>query len=86
MPIYQYRCQKCSYETEALQKLSDAPLVDCQACGKPTLEKCISASAFRLGGKGYYETDEKPASKQRHLSRSDDTACTMPKCGTSECG
>ena len=64
MPIYEYRCQSCGHELEKLQKLSDAPLVDCPACGKPTLSKLISAAGFRLKGGGWYETDFKKDGKK----------------------
>ena len=66
MPIYEYVCTKCEHPHEALQKLSDAPLTDCPACGKSTLKKKISAAGFRLSGSGWYETDFK-SDKQRNL-------------------
>ncbi|MBK1704445.1 FmdB family zinc ribbon protein [Halochromatium glycolicum] len=59
MPIYAYRCADCGHELEALQKISDAPLTDCPACGAAALEKQITAAAFRLKGSGWYETDFK---------------------------
>ncbi len=64
MPIYEYQCQSCGHQLEAIQKFSDDPLKDCPACGKPQLEKLISASAFRLGGSGWYETDFKTGNKR----------------------
>ena len=48
MPIYEYVCQDCSHEMEALQKISDDALKDCPACAKPALKKKISAAGFRL--------------------------------------
>ena len=64
MPIYEYRCEACNHIEEALQKMSDAALVDCPACNKPTLKKQISAAGFRLKGGGWYETDFKSGSKK----------------------
>lgn len=64
MPIYEYQCESCSHGLEALQKLSDAPLVDCPACGKTSLKKQISAAGFRLSGGGWYETDFKSGKKK----------------------
>jgi len=69
MPIYEYICTDCEQIHEALQKLSDSPLVDCPACGKATLKKKISAPGFRLSGTGWYETDFK-SDKQRNLTDS----------------
>ncbi len=64
MPIYEYQCESCDHELEALQKLSDVPLVDCPACGKASLKKQISAAGFRLAGGGWYETDFKSGKKK----------------------
>ncbi len=65
MPIYEYACNECGHELEALQKMSDAPLTDCPACARPALKKKISAAGFRLTGSGWYETDfkQKPQGK-----------------------
>jgi putative FmdB family regulatory protein len=63
MPIYEYRCSACSHELEALQKLSDAPLVTCPACGAATLVKKVSAAGFQLKGSGWYATDFRNAGK-----------------------
>jgi len=64
MPIYEYQCQACQHELEALQKISDAPLLDCPECNKSELKKKISAAGFRLKGGGWYETDFKTGSKK----------------------
>jgi putative FmdB family regulatory protein len=64
MPFYEYRCDACGHELEALQKVSDDPLSDCPACGRSTLKKLISAAGFRLKGGGWYETDFKGGTKK----------------------
>ena len=64
MPIYEYQCQSCGHEHEALQKLSAEPLITCPACSKPELMKKISAAGFRLKGSGWYETDFKRGAKK----------------------
>ena len=64
MPIYEYQCGACAHELEALQKLSEAPLLDCPACHQPALVKKISAVGFRLKGSGWYETDFKSANRK----------------------
>ena len=46
MPIYEYQCQECEHELEALQRVGAAPLSDCPECGKPALRKLISAPGF----------------------------------------
>jgi putative FmdB family regulatory protein len=67
MPIYEYRCEDCGHEMDALQKVSDAPLVNCPACGRASLKKLISAAGFRLKGGGWYETDFKQGGQKRNL-------------------
>jgi putative FmdB family regulatory protein len=57
MPIYAYRCQACGYACDVLQKMSDAPLTDCESCGKPELKKQLTAAGFQLKGSGWYVTD-----------------------------
>ena len=64
MPIYEYECMACGHTLDALQKLSDAPLQDCPACGKPALRKRVSAPRFRLKGGGWYETDFKKENRR----------------------
>ena len=59
MPFYEYQCRHCGHQTEVLQKVSDAPLRKCPACGRNGLTKLISAPIFRLKGGGWYETDFK---------------------------
>jgi putative FmdB family regulatory protein len=71
MPIYEYQCQACSKQLEALQKINDAPLQDCPDCGEPSLKKKVSAAAFRLKGGGWYETDFKTGNKKNLASGSD---------------
>ena len=64
MPIYEYQCQACDYEFEILQKMSDDNLIVCPECNEPKLKKLISASAFKLKGSGWYESDFKNPSKK----------------------
>ncbi|MES9970337.1 MAG: zinc ribbon domain-containing protein [Candidatus Thiodiazotropha sp.] len=64
MPIYEYRCEACEHELEAIQKMSDPALSECPECKRDSLKKVISAAAFRLKGSGWYETDFKSGSKK----------------------
>ena len=64
MPIYEYQCAECAHKMEALRKISDEPLLDCPACGKPALNKLVSAASFRLKGSGWYETDFKTGNQK----------------------
>lgn len=70
MPIYEYRCDDCGHDFETIQRFSDDPLKTCPACGKDALRKRMSASAFRLKGGGWYETDFK-AGNRKNLAGDD---------------
>jgi len=83
MPIYEYQCQDCGKELEALQKISDAPLVDCPGCGAPALKKKVSAAAFRLKGGGWYETDFKTGNKKNLAGSSESSSSPGATASTS---
>ena len=67
MPIYEYRCGACGHELEALQKLSEAPLVACPSCHANSLVKQVSAAGFQLKGSGWYATDFKGGGKKKEI-------------------
>lgn len=56
MPLYEYRCQNCGETIETIQKFSDSPLSECEACGG-TLERLLSPSAIKFKGSGWYVND-----------------------------
>lgn len=80
MPIYEYVCQKCGHDFEALQKVSEAPLRKCPECGALRLKKLVSKPTFRLKGTGWYETDFKKDGK-RLLAESGDGGGAAAKDG-----
>jgi putative FmdB family regulatory protein len=57
MPIYAYRCEHCGHARDVMQKLSEAPLAGCPACGADAFRKQLTAAAFQLKGSGWYATD-----------------------------
>ena len=59
MPIYAYKCSSCGHERDVLQKVSEAPLADCPACGAASFSKQLTAAGFQLKGSGWYATDFK---------------------------
>ena len=59
MPIYAYKCGSCGHAKDVLQKVSDAPLTVCPACGAATFGKQLTAPGFQLKGSGWYATDFK---------------------------
>ncbi|MBL0943094.1 MAG: zinc ribbon domain-containing protein [Hydrogenophaga sp.] len=57
MPIYAYKCGSCGHAKDVLQKISDAPLTQCPACGADAFRKQVTAAGFQLKGSGWYVTD-----------------------------
>jgi putative FmdB family regulatory protein len=57
MPIYAYKCTSCGHAKDVLQKMSDALLTVCPACGQASLQKQLTAAGFQLKGSGWYVTD-----------------------------
>jgi putative FmdB family regulatory protein len=78
MPIYEYQCAACGHRFETLQKISDVPFSTCPDCGKDALKKLVSASAFRLKGGGWYETDFKTG-KKKNVAEADKKTKTDTK-------
>ena len=96
MPIYQYCCEACGYDLEALQKVGDAPLTRCPQCGENRLRKQLTAAGFRLKGSGWYETDfkgrkprkeaekESPTDKKKTESKTDKSPPSKVKPGAGD--
>jgi putative FmdB family regulatory protein len=83
MPIYEYECQACGQVLDALQKVSDEPLVHCPSCGEGALKKLISAPRFRLKGSGWYETDFKDKNRRNIASGDSGASDTSATSGSS---
>ena len=79
MPIYAYKCAACGHEQDVMQKMSDAPLSECPACGQAQFAKQVTAAGFQLKGSGYYATDFKGGQS----TKKDDAP--SPACGTGAC-
>jgi putative FmdB family regulatory protein len=58
MPTYQYRCNECGHDLEAVQKFSDAALTECPNCGG-SLRKLFNAVGVVFKGSGFYRTDSR---------------------------
>ena len=74
MPIYAYKCASCGHAKDVLQKMSDAPLTECPACGASAFEKQLTAAGFQLKGSGWYATDFRNGSKPQAKDAKPDDA------------
>ncbi len=90
MPIYEYECSACGGRFEVTRKFSDPELTACALCGKETVRKVLSPTAFVLKGSGWYATDyaakgrssEETPAKAKEEAKSK-TACTAGACAGS---
>jgi putative FmdB family regulatory protein len=82
MPIYEFECSACGDHFERLQKLSDTDPTACPKCGAERIKRRLTAPAFRLAGKGWYETDfKKDGDKKRNLAAKDEAPKADAKTG-----
>ncbi len=83
MPIYAYKCGSCGHAKDALQKISDAPLTVCPACGAEAFTKQITAAGFQLKGSGWYVTDFRGGNNgAKPAAAADATGGDAPAAGT----
>jgi putative FmdB family regulatory protein len=78
MPIYAYKCESCGHSKDVLQKISDAPLTDCPACGAPAFKKQLTAAGFQLKGSGWYVTDFRGGDNSKPAPATATTAVPAP--------
>ncbi|MHB8225106.1 FmdB family zinc ribbon protein [Acidithiobacillus sp.] len=83
MPTYEYVCKDCGHHLSAEQRMSDPRLTDCPHCGKPGLERQLSAGGFALKGSGWYQTDFKGGCSKADESKPEATAA--PSCPAGGC-
>jgi len=70
MPLYEYKCTKCGFVFEVLQKVNDPPIKKCIRChGK--VKKVLSPPSLQFKGSGWYITD--------YASKETGTSDTEPK-------
>ena len=81
MPTYEYRCNACNREFEYQQKIADADLVTCEACGADKLEKLISWSSFKTQGNDWTKgiSGKMTAAQQRDVARASVDKGVPPK-------
>ena len=81
MPIYAYKCGSCGHAKDVLQKMSDAPLTACPACGAEAFSKQLTAPGFQLKGSGWYATDFKGGAKPAAAAAESTPAPAAGGCG-----
>ncbi len=64
MPTYEYQCEKCQRVFEVRQRITEAPLTACDACGG-RVQRLLSPAPFILKGEGWYVTDYPSESRKK---------------------
>lgn len=78
MPTYEYRCDKCGYEFEVSQRITEDPIDTCSQCGGQ-VQRLIAATNFILKGGGWHKTDYAPPSAREKADA--EPACPAEKVG-----
>src|ERR1700749_4815064 len=68
MPIYEYRCEN-GHLFEVMQKMTDAPVTECEVCGAP-VQRVFHPIAVHFKGSGFYNTDYGTAKRRRENAAS----------------
>jgi len=64
VPTYEYQCEKCQRIFEVRQRITEAPLTTCEACGG-RVKRLLSSAPFILKGEGWYVTDYPSESRKK---------------------
>ena len=68
MPIYEFRCEN-GHLFEVMQRISDAPVTECEECGAP-VTRVYHPIAVHFKGSGFYNTDYGTAKRKREMDKS----------------
>ncbi len=90
MPKYLYECIKCNQQKEVKQKISDAPLTDCDCGEKNSLKRIIQPTAIMFKGSGFhindYASSNNKGNETNHKKPSTDNNTGKSGCNTDACG
>jgi putative FmdB family regulatory protein len=64
MPTYGYRCTVCSHEFERVQKMSDAPIKNCEQCDA-LVKRIIYPVGITFKGEGFYINDSNKSNTEK---------------------
>lgn len=77
VPTYEYQCTACDRQFEVRQRITEAPLTVCEACGG-AVKRLLSAAPFILKGEGWYITDY-PSESRKKAVESEKSSTTPAK-------
>lgn len=84
MPTYEYACDTCGREFEAVKRMSDPAGATCPHCGAERTHRLISHSSFVLKGTGWYLTDYARKNSSASMDTKDSGSTAPKSSGASE--
>jgi putative FmdB family regulatory protein len=85
VPLYEYKCLKCSRRTEKIETVAGPHLKKCPHCGGK-VEAMISAPAIQFKGSGWYVTDYAGKSAAREAGNKEEKAASDKASGEKTSG
>ncbi|MDP7035698.1 MAG: zinc ribbon domain-containing protein [Planctomycetota bacterium] len=86
MPTYDYRCNECSHEFEAFQRISEEPLQTCPEC-EGNVKRLIGAGAGLIfKGSGFYITDYRKAEYKEKAKKESESSSSSDSKSSSNSG
>jgi putative FmdB family regulatory protein len=73
MPTYHYSCERCGYEFEIEQRITDPPRKRCPKC-RGSVYRVIHAVGHILKGSGFYATDYRSEDFKKKQAQERDAA------------
>jgi putative FmdB family regulatory protein len=75
VPTYEYECDACHRVFEVRQRITEAPLTTCDACGG-SVHRLLSPAPFILKGEGWYVTDYPSAARKKAMDSEKSSSST----------
>jgi putative FmdB family regulatory protein len=82
MPTYDYLCEKCGYEFEREQRITEDPVKTCPECRSRKVKRLLSAPGFILKGGGWYADGYGSQSASSGGSGGDSESASAPSSGS----
>jgi putative FmdB family regulatory protein len=77
LPTYEYRCDSCAENFDAVQGFHDEPLAVCPTCGSP-VRKVFGNVGIVFKGSGFYKTDSRNGAGSKSRDGDSQTAASAP--------
>ncbi len=78
MPTYEYKCEKCSHQFEAVQKMTEEPLKRCPNC-RGKLVRLLFPAGIIFKGDGFYVTEQRKLKEKKEKTASPETGSSDSK-------